>query len=203
VYGLFARVRRRVQGDALSGCPDCGGNKFQFKPAGSDASVDTTAEPPEPADPPDPAGSSSVARTVGKTAATVRDLMSGSDEEEPSVGAPDRTPSAGTTASRPRKRTPPRPAPERHRLARRTSLRDHRRHGTPIPTRPDERRSDDGGAAPTPTEPEPAAEASVPAGHAAQATETSDTADGPSTDEQATEQADFATGPTSKSCGPN
>ena len=73
--------------EMLSGCPNCGGNKFQFKPAGSDAGVDTNAEPPEPPEPPDPAGASSVARTVGKTAATVRDLMGSSDDEEPSVGA--------------------------------------------------------------------------------------------------------------------
>jgi predicted nucleic acid-binding Zn-ribbon protein len=80
--------------EMLSGCPDCGGNKFQFKPAGSDSGVDTTAEPPEPPEPPDPAGSSSVARTVGKTAATVRDLMGRSDDE-PSAGAPDEDPLVG------------------------------------------------------------------------------------------------------------
>jgi len=66
--------------EMLSGCPDCGGNKFQFKPEGTDA-VDTSAEPPEPPEPPEPAGSS-VAQTVGKTAATVKDLMgSGTDDE--------------------------------------------------------------------------------------------------------------------------
>ncbi|WP_226011423.1 Zn-ribbon domain-containing protein [Halomicrobium salinisoli] len=71
----------------LSGCPDCGGNKFQFKPDGGPA---PDAEPPEP---PEPAGSS-VARTVGKTAATVKDFVSSSDDESPSVGAPESTDTA-------------------------------------------------------------------------------------------------------------
>ncbi|WP_225335824.1 Zn-ribbon domain-containing protein [Halomicrobium urmianum] len=66
----------------LSGCPDCGGNKFQFKPDGGPT---PDAEPPEP---PEPAGSS-VARTVGKTAATVKDFVSSSDDESASVGAPE------------------------------------------------------------------------------------------------------------------
>jgi|AntDeeMetagen681_2_1112603.scaffolds.fasta_scaffold11458_1 hypothetical protein len=177
--------------EMLSGCPDCGGNKFQFKPAGSDASVDTTAEPPEPADPPDPAGSSSVARTVGKTAATVRDLMSGSDEEEPSVGAPDPDPLGGDDGV-PTTEEDTAQASARSDIVSPDELPsgttgDTEHRFRPVQTNDE---SDDGGAAPTPTEPEPAAEASVPAGHAAQATETSDTADGPSTDEQATEQAD-------------
>ncbi|PSP95255.1 hypothetical protein BRC91_02850 [Halobacteriales archaeon QS_4_62_28] len=63
--------------EMLSGCPDCGGNKFQFKPDGTD-SVDTPAEPPEPPEP----SSSSVARTVGRTAATVKDLMSGGSGDQ-------------------------------------------------------------------------------------------------------------------------
>ncbi len=88
----------------LSGCPDCGGNKFQFKPDGGPA---PDAEPPEP---PEPAGSS-VARTVGKTAATVKDLMSSSDDESPSVGAPESadtaSPEAGTSdATSPEAGTP-------------------------------------------------------------------------------------------------
>jgi len=66
--------------EMLSGCPNCGGNKFQFRPEGSDSSPPADAEPPEP-----PGSNSTVAKTVGKTAATVRDLV-GSDE--PSVGAP-------------------------------------------------------------------------------------------------------------------
>jgi len=64
--------------EMLSGCPNCGGNKFQFKPEGAD-SVDRSAEPPEP---PEPASSSSsVAQTVGKTAATVKDIVGGGSED--------------------------------------------------------------------------------------------------------------------------
>jgi len=74
--------------EMLSGCPDCGGNKFQFKPDGAD-SVDSSAEPPEP---PEPAGpSSSVAQTVGKTAATVKDLVGGGPSEEPAPPAEEPT----------------------------------------------------------------------------------------------------------------
>ena len=66
--------------EMLSGCPDCGGNKFQFRPDGAD-SVDDSAEPPEP---PEPAGpSSSVAQTVGKTASTVKDLVGSGRSDEP------------------------------------------------------------------------------------------------------------------------
>ena len=64
--------------EMLSGCPDCGGNKFQFQPDNVDSSTPPDAEPP---DPPEPQGNS-VARTVGKTAATVRDIV-GSDEPAP------------------------------------------------------------------------------------------------------------------------
>jgi predicted nucleic acid-binding Zn-ribbon protein len=77
--------------EMLSGCPNCGGNKFQFRPEGADP-PSTDAEPPEPPEP--PGGNSTVAKTVGKTAATVRDFVGGNDE--PSVGAPD---AAESTAS--------------------------------------------------------------------------------------------------------
>ncbi len=56
--------------EMLSGCPSCGGNKFQFKPEGADVSETPDAEPPEP-----PGPDSTVARTVGKTAASVRDFV--------------------------------------------------------------------------------------------------------------------------------
>jgi predicted nucleic acid-binding Zn-ribbon protein len=69
--------------EMLSGCPNCGGNKFQFRPEGVDAEPPSDAEPPEPPDP--PGSDSTVARTVGKTAATVRDIVGGG--EEPAVGA--------------------------------------------------------------------------------------------------------------------
>ncbi|MFB6143328.1 MAG: Zn-ribbon domain-containing protein [Halorientalis sp.] len=68
--------------EMLSGCPDCGGNKFQFHPSEGalDDDPDETATPPDP-----PSPDSSVARTVGSAAATVRDLV-GSNSTEP--GAP-------------------------------------------------------------------------------------------------------------------
>ncbi|WP_324665056.1 OapC/ArvC family zinc-ribbon domain-containing protein [Haloarcula sediminis] len=69
--------------EMLSGCPNCGGNKFQFRPEGGDSSP-PAEDPPEPPEP--PGGNSTVAKTVGKTAATVRDLVGGSDGE-PGVGA--------------------------------------------------------------------------------------------------------------------
>ncbi|ACV46943.1 MULTISPECIES: OapC/ArvC family zinc-ribbon domain-containing protein [Halomicrobium] len=87
--------------EMLSGCPDCGGNKFQFKPAGAD-SVDTAAEPP---DPPEPSGGSSVAQTVGKTAATVKDLMGSATAGE----SPTRSDGPDTTGP---DRGDPRPSPE-------------------------------------------------------------------------------------------
>jgi predicted nucleic acid-binding Zn-ribbon protein len=73
--------------EMLSGCPDCGGNKFQFHPDGIDADGAASGEPPEP---PDPAVDSSVARTVGNAATAVRDLVgSGSSPPETSGSPPD------------------------------------------------------------------------------------------------------------------
>jgi predicted nucleic acid-binding Zn-ribbon protein len=72
--------------EMLSGCPDCGGNKFQFHPSASDV----PAEPDAEAEPPDPPGpDSTVARTVGNAAATVRDFVGGSND--PGAPAPDDT----------------------------------------------------------------------------------------------------------------
>jgi len=62
--------------EMLSGCPDCGGNKFQFHPDGVDADAGTE-EPPDPPEPPEPAVDSTVARTVGNAATAVRDLVGG------------------------------------------------------------------------------------------------------------------------------
>ena len=80
--------------EMLSGCPDCGGNKFQFH-----ASTEDVPEEPEPsAEPPDqPAPDSSVARTVGNAAATVRDLVGGSSRSQ-SADALDDDPSGQDTA---------------------------------------------------------------------------------------------------------
>jgi len=79
--------------EMLSGCPNCGGNKFQFRPEGADSSLPAD-DPPEPPEP--PGANSTVAKTVGKTAATVRDLVGGDDE--PSVGAEPAGPSDGVNA---------------------------------------------------------------------------------------------------------
>jgi predicted nucleic acid-binding Zn-ribbon protein len=79
--------------EMLSGCPDCGGNKFQFHPDGVDSSG--PEESPEPPDPPEPSVNNSVARTVGNAATAVRDLVGGSssgpdaDEESAMAGGPD------------------------------------------------------------------------------------------------------------------
>jgi predicted nucleic acid-binding Zn-ribbon protein len=60
--------------EMLSGCPDCGGNTFQYHPDAPDES-----EPETPPDPPEPAVDSSVAQTVGNAATAVRDFV-GSDD---------------------------------------------------------------------------------------------------------------------------
>ncbi|MXR51054.1 hypothetical protein GRX03_05465 [Halovenus sp. WSH3] len=69
--------------EMLSGCPDCGGTKFQFLP---DGRADPEPTPEEPASIDEP--SSSVARKVGSAATAVRDLVGGSGPG-PS-GGPDR-----------------------------------------------------------------------------------------------------------------
>jgi hypothetical protein len=93
--------------EMLSGCPECGGNKFQFRPAsestdssiggdgtptgGTDTATDAS-EPPkgdtdpatEPPDRPDRAGSS-VAETVGRATTKVRDFVS----SDPTTPEPD------------------------------------------------------------------------------------------------------------------
>jgi predicted nucleic acid-binding Zn-ribbon protein len=67
--------------DMLSGCPDCGGNKFQFRPDGDFDPVETDTSgddaPTDDPTPPEPPGAEagSVAQTVGKATAAVRDWM--------------------------------------------------------------------------------------------------------------------------------
>jgi predicted nucleic acid-binding Zn-ribbon protein len=64
--------------EMLDGCPDCGGNTFQFYPSGTDApedppsDADDSPEPPEPSEAPE----SSVATTVGRATTKVRDFVS-------------------------------------------------------------------------------------------------------------------------------
>ena len=77
--------------EMLSGCPECGGNKFQFRPEGSqlpdDSGADAPAddagadEPQPDAEPPDPDGPSSVAETVGRATTKVRDFVSSDPAE--------------------------------------------------------------------------------------------------------------------------
>jgi predicted nucleic acid-binding Zn-ribbon protein len=65
--------------EMLSGCPNCGGNKFQFLPDGAATDAADVAEvPSEEPSSPEPPGSS-VARTVGSAATAVRDLVGSSD----------------------------------------------------------------------------------------------------------------------------
>ena len=83
--------------EMLSGCPDCGGNTFQFLPDSgasgaestppADAGSEPTAGPEPPAEPgPDvdrpsrPSPSDSVAKTVGNAAKTVREFVGGDSD---------------------------------------------------------------------------------------------------------------------------
>jgi predicted nucleic acid-binding Zn-ribbon protein len=70
--------------EMLSGCPDCGGNKFQFRPGGVEGTDPPATNPPEP---PDTAVDSSVIRTVSSAATAVRDLVGSS--HDPEIGATD------------------------------------------------------------------------------------------------------------------
>jgi hypothetical protein len=84
--------------EMLTGCPDCGGNTFQFKPAD-----DAAEEPPSgDASPPEPPGSdSTVAETVSRATRTVREWVTDSDGPDP-VRDRDSDPSVrpgGTTGS--------------------------------------------------------------------------------------------------------
>ncbi|CCQ33551.1 Zn-ribbon containing protein [Halorhabdus tiamatea SARL4B] len=67
--------------EMLSGCPECGGNTFQYHPGDATASAESApdAEPPDRPEPDD-----SVARTVGNAAQTVKNFI-GSDEPTPGV----------------------------------------------------------------------------------------------------------------------
>jgi predicted nucleic acid-binding Zn-ribbon protein len=67
--------------EMLSGCPDCGGNKFQYHPG----DVPDSEEPPEDADPPE-RDTGSVTGAVGRAANKVRDAVTGDNS-----GVEDRT----------------------------------------------------------------------------------------------------------------
>jgi len=64
--------------EMLSGCPDCGGNTFQFIPKG--ATTKSAEKPPERPDPP----GGSVTRKAARAGTAVRDWVSGSDSEDSS-----------------------------------------------------------------------------------------------------------------------
>jgi hypothetical protein len=64
--------------EMLSGCPECGGNTFQFHPAGTDV----PDEPPSE-EPPEPEGGAATNR-VGRAATKVRDFVGGGSAEEQS-----------------------------------------------------------------------------------------------------------------------
>ncbi|MFO7926309.1 MAG: OapC/ArvC family zinc-ribbon domain-containing protein [Halobacteriota archaeon] len=73
--------------EMLSGCPDCGGNKFQFRPAGESSEIPSDDTPADTssddgATPPDTDGSS-VAETVGRATTRVRDFVSSGPEAPP------------------------------------------------------------------------------------------------------------------------
>ena len=91
--------------EMLSGCPECGGNKFQFRPKGADVPDDP--EPPDPggdgpvpdptdSDPSDPGSDEPVpdrddgvvAGTVGRATTRVRDFVSPSGEPDPNATWP-------------------------------------------------------------------------------------------------------------------
>jgi len=76
--------------EMLSGCPDCGGTTFQFRPDGKESSTDS----PDPPETPDPEVDR-VTRTVGTAASVVRNLVGDSTPEgepefhpDPSDGKP-------------------------------------------------------------------------------------------------------------------
>ena len=95
--------------EMLSGCPDCGGNKFQFRPDGVDSpdqDPDPDAEPPEP---PEPAADG-VTRAVGSAATAVRDLVS-SDPPDPATESGPEPNASGTDRADPTPAADPDPNP--------------------------------------------------------------------------------------------
>jgi len=102
--------------EMLSGCPDCGGNKFQFRPAGAGSSeggsapdqrsADGTSPSPSEATPaasPDSTGGSragSDAGAVGRAASTVREWVGTRDDRDRSEtpAEPDRPSVDGSDA---------------------------------------------------------------------------------------------------------
>jgi predicted nucleic acid-binding Zn-ribbon protein len=70
----------------LSGCPDCGGNTFQFHPADIN-----TADEPSTEKPSKPEGGQTTNR-VGRAATKVREFVNGSAKDEPDQAVTESTP---------------------------------------------------------------------------------------------------------------
>ncbi|PSP68730.1 hypothetical protein BRC85_00925 [Halobacteriales archaeon QS_1_69_70] len=101
--------------EMLSGCPECGGNTFQFRPKGADLpndpdppdpDVDDTGSDPDDPDPSGPDGDElpdrddgAVAGTVGRATTRVRDFVSPSGEPDPNATWPSEA--SGATAAEP------------------------------------------------------------------------------------------------------
>ncbi|WP_336326366.1 OapC/ArvC family zinc-ribbon domain-containing protein [Halovenus sp. HT40] len=94
--------------EMLSGCPSCGGTKFQFLPDGHADQEPTPEEPPSVEEP-----GSSVARKVGSAATAVRDFVGSSAPESNSPASTERPPtpesSSGAQSQRSELSTPAEP----------------------------------------------------------------------------------------------
>jgi predicted nucleic acid-binding Zn-ribbon protein len=84
--------------EMLSGCPDCGGNTFQFRPEGAGSDEDDPDEAAEPSEPPEPPTDSSVAKTVGNAATIVRDIVGTETPASPPGSEDDREDAAQASA---------------------------------------------------------------------------------------------------------
>jgi predicted nucleic acid-binding Zn-ribbon protein len=95
--------------EMLSGCPECGGTKFQFRPDGFDSAAGETDSPSESdaePEPPERPGDA-MTRTVGSAAATVKDLVSGNTGPDASQArAPAASDSTQSAASDPTQTAP-------------------------------------------------------------------------------------------------
>ncbi len=93
--------------EMLSGCPDCGGNKFQFAPtatAAADSSTPTAAETDgsgavDAGSTPDSSGTDSPDGVATRAAETVRNLMSDDSADDAEPASTDRRQSAETEST--------------------------------------------------------------------------------------------------------
>ncbi len=87
--------------EMLSGCPECGGNKFQYLPEASDGEAESPPSSAEPPEPPEPPVEGSVARTVGNAATAVRDFVGSNSPPsgQPADGKAGHTTDDGSAAS--------------------------------------------------------------------------------------------------------